>query len=75
MFYFFRPLRQVSSWDNPDVMAAGRPKSRTPTTEPDIDEDLWSCSEMSNSDDDDSTTTNTTAMLPRHHDLYLWEKK
>ncbi|XP_035716330.1 guanine nucleotide exchange factor DBS isoform X4 [Folsomia candida] len=48
-----RPLRQVSSWDNPDVVP--RPKSRI-SNECDIDEDLWSCSEMSNSDDDDNST-------------------
>jgi hypothetical protein len=49
---FVSALRQVSSWDNPEVM--GRPKSRL--TDCEIDEDMWS-SEVSNSDDEDSTAT------------------
>lgn len=46
-----RALRQVSSWDNPEI----RSRSKTRNTECEIDEEMWS-SEVSNSDDDDNST-------------------
>lgn len=54
----------MSSWDNPDVLpASARPRSRN-NAEPDIDEDAWSCSEVSNSDDEDDSGPATATPTP-----------